>query len=242
MIFAFSTIYDKIKPTNKNCQGGTMKQLETKKVNIDNQEYQIIIERKNNKNTYLKVKEDLKIYITTNYFTTTRSLDQLIHKNIPQIKRMIETQTKKQPKEGEFQYLGQTYSSIYLNTVKDIEIGETHAFINPDLDLEKWYKKQAKPLFQQHLDTIYPVFDERIPYPKLKLRKMKTRWGVCNRKDNSITLNTELMKRRTELLDYVIIHELSHFVEFNHSANFWKVVGKYLPNYKQLRKELKNEC
>ena len=69
---------------------------------------------------------------------------------------------------------------------------------------------------------------------------MTTRWGVCNIRDNSVTLNTKLIEYDIEKLDYVIIHELSHFIHFNHSKSFWNQVEKYTPNYKQIRKELKD--
>ncbi len=68
---------------------------------------------------------------------------------------------------------------------------------------------------------------------------MKTRWGVCNKKDIVITLNSELIRYDISKLDYVIIHELSHFIHFNHSKSFWNLVSKYCPNYKQIKKELK---
>ena len=90
------------------------------------------------------------------------------------------------------------------------------------------------------LDYNYNLFDEKIPYPILKIRLMKTRWGVCNRRSNTVTLNTKLIEYSLEKLDYVIIHELSHFVHFNHSKNFWNLVSKYCPNYKLIRKELKD--
>jgi len=68
---------------------------------------------------------------------------------------------------------------------------------------------------------------------------MTSRWGVCNRKNKSITINTELVKKDLKYIDYVIIHELCHFVHFNHSSDFWKLVSKYCDNYKKLRKEMK---
>ena len=68
---------------------------------------------------------------------------------------------------------------------------------------------------------------------------MKTRWGVCNRKNNSVTLNLELIKKDHKYLNYVIVHELSHFVHFDHSRLFWQTVSKYCPEYKIVRKELK---
>ena len=68
---------------------------------------------------------------------------------------------------------------------------------------------------------------------------MKTRWGVCNTKNHNVTLNLELCRYNIECLDYVIVHEVSHFIEANHSKKFWAVVEKYYPNYKTVRKSLR---
>ena len=68
---------------------------------------------------------------------------------------------------------------------------------------------------------------------------MTTRWGVNNLTKKTITLNSELLKKDLDLLDYVIIHELCHFYEANHSANFWAHVAEYYPHYKEARRRLK---
>ncbi len=90
----------------------------------------------------------------------------------------------------------------------------------------------------EYLAVIKQSFNN-IPEFNIRLRNMKTRWGVCNTKDKIITLNTELLKRDIHLLDYVIIHEICHFYEANHSSKFWDHVSIYYPNYKLGRKELK---
>ena len=68
---------------------------------------------------------------------------------------------------------------------------------------------------------------------------MKTRWGVCNRSNNTITLNSNLIRYDESIIDYVIFHELSHFVHPNHSKNFWGLVEKYVSDYKVCRNILK---
>lgn len=209
------------------------------KYKIDNIEYEIIIIKKNNKNTYLRVKEDLKIYITTNYFTTKKSIKKLLDENIIQIKKMIETQTKKNIKNNYFNYLGNRYE-VFIDDIKEIKFLEDAIFVSSEKYLEKWLKEQIKTIFKKHLDYNYQMFEEKIPYPKLKIRNMKTRWGVCNKRDNSVTLNSKLIEFDLEKLDYVIIHELSHFIHFNHSKQFWQLVSKYQPNYKKIRKEMKD--
>ena len=85
----------------------------------------------------------------------------------------------------------------------------------------------------------YDKFTKKIPYPSLKIRKMTSRWGVCNIRTHEITLNLELIKRDVSYLDYVIIHEMSHLIHGDHSAAFWKLVGDNMPNYKKYREEMK---
>ena len=106
--------------------------------------------------------------------------------------------------------------------------------------VDKWLLNQIKDLFLKRLDYNYYLFKEKIPYPKLKIRLMKTRWGVCNRRSTTVTLNSKLIEYDIEKLDYVIIHELSHFIHFNHSKLFWETVSKYCTDYKRIRKELKD--
>ena len=71
---------------------------------------------------------------------------------------------------------------------------------------------------------------------------MKTRWGVCNKKSMTVTLNLELITKDVHLIDYVIVHELSHFKHMDHSKLFWEEVGMHYPYYKQARKELNSGC
>ena len=82
-------------------------------------------------------------------------------------------------------------------------------------------------------------FKENIKSPILKIRNMKSRWGVYNRRNHTITLNSKLIECDVEKIDYVIVHELCHIIHFNHSKGFWNLVSKYCPNYKMIRKEMR---
>lgn len=78
-----------------------------------------------------------------------------------------------------------------------------------------------------------------LDYTEIKFRKMKSRWGSCSSK-KVLTFNTELVKIKKELIDYVIVHELAHLKHMNHSKLFHSLVDKYLPNSKDYRRELRN--
>ena len=80
----------------------------------DEDEYEVIVEKKKtNKNTYIRVKEDLKIYVTTNYFTSDRAIKKLIEDNYNSIVRMINNQLKKKKSNEGFNYLGNYISSKF---------------------------------------------------------------------------------------------------------------------------------
>lgn len=207
------------------------------KFKIKNKEYDVEIVRKNNKNTYIRIKENGVIYVTTSYLSTKSYIEKLLLQNSEELEKMLEKQNKKQEKKEHFYYLGRYYDIIYMPT--DLEIVENRIYVKDEKTLNKWLKKEIVNIFQNRLEYWYNIFEENIPYPKLKIRTMKTRWGVCNKRDNSVTLNSELIKYEINELDYVIVHELSHFIHFNHSKNFWSLVSKYYPNYKQSRKKLK---
>lgn len=195
--------------------------------------YDVIIEKKNNKNTYIRVKDDLTIHVTTNYFTSKHSILMLLRNNHDSLISMIDEKLKQQEKENNFYYLGRKYDIIIVSTLKTIEFDEHHVYTKSMDSLNRWYKKEMKRLFKEKIDYYYNQFEEDIPYPILKIRKMKTRWGVCNKRDDSITLNSNLMKYDVSALEYVVVHELSHFVHFDHSKQFWNTVKKYYPNYKR---------
>lgn len=77
-----------------------------------------------------------------------------------------------------------------------------------------------------------------VTYGRITIRDQKTRWGSCSSKGN-LNFNWKLLAVPQELSDYVIVHELAHRLEMNHSPRFWAVVEQQLPDYKQLRQELK---
>lgn len=209
------------------------------KLEVNGTYYNIEIERKSsNRNTYIRVKKDLVVHVTTNKFTSTRAISKLIDDNYDKIVKMIEVQEKKKENNEGFYYLGKKYDVVYVSTC-DVSFGEEKVFLNKDIDIDKWYKKQAKTLFLEHFDRQYEMFSKRIPYPELKIRKMTSRWGVCNIRLKTITLNLELIKRDTKYLDYVIVHELAHLIHGDHSSRFWALVEENMPDYRKYREEMK---
>jgi len=76
-------------------------------------------------------------------------------------------------------------------------------------------------------------------YNKISIRNQKTRWGSCSR-NGSLSYNCKIFLFSKELTDYVIVHEICHLKEFNHSKKFWRLVEKTVPNYKEIIGKIRN--
>ncbi len=104
-------------------------------------------------------------------------------------------------------------------------------------------EEEIRRLSDEALTAIPPRVKEiaekmGVSYGRITIRNQKTRWGSCSSKGN-LNFNCQLMLLPEELRDYVIIHELCHRIEMNHSVRFWTEVERYCPQYMKLRKKLK---
>lgn len=199
-------------------------------------EYEII--RKKNKNIYFRVKEDLKLYVTAPMYLSIKSVEKLIQENEIPILKMYERQEEKSNDVGKFFFLGEKYYIEIKEAVEDVTFIENRVIAPSNDALEAFKAKSIAEIYERELNLCKRCFAS-LPEFTWKTRLMRTRWGVCNTKKKEITLNTLLIEKEVELIDYVIIHELCHFFEGNHSKDFWELVKSAYPNYKEARKKLK---
>lgn len=204
----------------------------------NNEEIEVVVIRKNNKNTYFRVKDDLKIYVTCPIFVSDKTIMNLIKENESAIMDMYNKVLAKSKDNDLFLYLGNKYHVVIDESISKVELKDNCVYAPSYEDLNKFYDSEVKRVFTEEVEIAKKCFTN-LPDFTLKFRKMTSRWGVCNRSKNIVTLNTELLKKEITLLDYVIIHELCHFYEGNHSKNFWHLVGQAYPNYKMAREKLK---
>lgn len=105
-------------------------------------------------------------------------------------------------------------------------------------ELKKFYLKEAEKLVPQRLELWSQTMQL---YPrKLSLRNQKSRWGSCSSR-GTLNINWRLMGAPIEILDYILVHELSHLKHMNHSTKFWELVEKHYPEYQKSEKWLKEK-
>jgi predicted metal-dependent hydrolase len=105
--------------------------------------------------------------------------------------------------------------------------------------VQAWLMRQAAAHFKLRMEHFAPLLG--VQWKKLRLSSAGTRWGSASA-DGSIRLNWRLIHFREPVIDYVVAHELSHLRVMDHSANFWNTVGTVVPDYQQLRAQLKEDA
>ena len=207
------------------------------KILIDNEEYEIIVNRKRIKNLYLRIKEENKIEVSANFYTTNKEILKIINDNKAFIIKANNKLKVNKLKPNKIMYLGDELSLIESDKTF---IDNNYIYAKSEEDAINYIYSLCYDVFKVRLERIMSMFDN-LPEFTLRVRKMKTRWGVCNKGSMTVTLNTELITKDVNLIDYVIVHELCHFKHMDHSPAFWNEVAKYYPYYKQARKELNNK-
>jgi predicted metal-dependent hydrolase len=175
-----------------------------------------VIKRRTTKHTYLRLKSETLIEISTNIYFTENDAKYLI-------------KNKKEWLEKRLQFL----KTNCLSSNEYYFLGTKYQMGNIKIDFDIFYKEKSKEILPKIVDK-YSNMMKLFP-TKLKYRKNKRVWGSCNYK-NEINFNIYLMKLPMELIEYVVIHELAHIKHKNHSKKFWNLVEYYCEDYKKREK------
>jgi len=129
----------------------------------------------------------------------------------------------------------QLIDDYLITTVRTSEIGDLRKS-RIKTYLEKWYINEAYQKLEEKVMRYSKII--RVSPREIKVRNYKTRWGSCDNKGR-LTFNFHLIKAPHEIVDYVVIHELCHMIQPNHSKFFWNEVARFDPSFKNHKKWLK---
>lgn len=117
---------------------------------------------------------------------------------------------------------------------------EKYKNMSENLPKPYYTENEIKEHIQKLCKEVYPYFEKLgVSYPTVLFRKMVSRWGSCHTQKGILTFNTNLMYAPPACVKYVVLHEFTHFLQPNHSKNFYNEMAKVCPNWKELRKKLK---
>lgn len=220
-----------------------------KEIRLDNVSLKYQITYKKNKNTYFYFKKQGYVQINASKYQKEKEILDFMKKNSNSfVKKYNKSLDLKTSAQG-YNIWGEEYNIIHESESKNLIIDhENHiikeAGINID-QLQLAYKnieknlllKEALKIKEKYLDN--KLVD--ISNIKIKTRNTSTRFGSCNYRLKTINLNLKLVHYNKKYLEYVFLHEIAHLVHQNHSSDFYSLLSKLCPNYKELKKELNNE-
>lgn len=210
----------------------------------------IVITKKKIKNIIIKIKPNGEVHISAPLRVSEKYLKELIEKKREWIEKklLLVTQNKKTSFDsGEsFVYLGFKYpievklsdkEYCFLSKEKFSIYLKENTLVNRKKLVDRWIREN----FYSYMIKRTMELGKVMGYTptQIKFRDMKTRWGSCNTLTRSITFNHQLYKKQLEVVDYVIIHELAHIPFPHHQKEFWNFVENFMPNWKEVRKKLK---
>lgn len=228
--------------------------MRTYNLNINNIDI-TIYKKKRVKNFYIKVKPPkAEVIVVTSYNFPNKEIQKYILQNMDKIIQMREKvmknykHTQKNYKNDEEHYLfGEKFilELIEDNSRSSIVKKENKIILKIFKDASIEVKEKAFNIFyKRELDKILPSLIREcesitgLKAREYRIKNMKTRWGSCNIQDKRVWINLNLAKKPIEGLKYVLIHELVHLIEKNHTKRFYDLVQSFYPNYKEVQKML----
>lgn len=235
--------------------------IEMEKINLESngRDLSFFLTKKSNiKRINLRVKEDLNIYVSAPKGVKREFISSFVSDSADWIegareriaKANDEKKLKAEKNKNRFLYLGQSYKIVFKNSnVNSVTLYDGAAYVYGKNSLGK-DKILENYLRQKGIGLIYTMLEEMgdilktvglCGFPEIKLRKMKSRWGSCHYTKNKIVLNTELFKKDIICIKYVLIHELCHFRQPNHSREFYDLLSSFMPEWKEIKRQLNSE-
>ncbi len=174
---------------------------------------EIKIVRSSRKTVSIQINQDLSVVVRAPRWVSKRELDLIIKEKEPWIIAQVEKLSAKKA----------AYEANRPTPLTTLELNEL--------------ADQALAVIPERVKYYAPIVG--VNYGRITIRNQRTRWGSCSGKGN-LNFNCLLMKTSPEIIDYVVVHELCHRKEMNHSAAFWKLVENVLPDYRERRKWLRD--
>ena len=228
-------------------------------VEVNGEKIYFYVQRKKVKNMNLKVHRDKTITVSIPMRLPIETAKKFVRSKANWIKKqqefydnyVEEKEDERLQNGGIVYFLGEKYEvKIMPSTKNEFKVtseclnlyikakyinNEEYIRKNYDLLLKEYLFKILEPLILKYQQQMQEF---GIPMPSVEIRQMKAAWGLCMPKRNKVKFNLNLIKTPIPCIEYVVVHELSHFKHPNHSKDFYNFVEMFLPDWKERKKRL----
>jgi predicted metal-dependent hydrolase len=230
-------------------------------IQILDKTFNFIIKRSSRRSLSMKFLSSDELQVNSPRFMPDFLIKQFIHKNTTWIEKHVEFMQKQTQDSffptfednSEIPFFGEKIP-LKITTDERAKIPRLyfpkntfHAVVHPDIT-QKQRKKQLNKLFRDwFMDHTKEKIHERVEnyaqkmnarYKNIRIKDVKGHWGSCSSKKN-LNFNYRIAMLPNEAIDYIVVHELCHLTEMNHSTRFWTLVEEWIPDHKKIRAELK---
>ena len=208
-------------------------------------ELKVEITYKRIKNLHLRVKDGI-VKVSSPMMVSKQRIMKFVNDNLDFINKQLNRQEIIKEKNDikindEIVVLNKKY--IVLSTSLKAKHSDHYIFVKENIDI----KKQIKKLFKSELEVImkektlkyFTLMNLNCSFPNLAIKDVKSKWGSYSKRKHEIIYSSNIIFNDESVYDYLVVHELAHILQYNHSKAFYDIVSKYCPNYKVLRKKLK---
>ena len=226
---------------------------ELRTVSGKERQFQYTLTRKTVKNLNMRVKPNGEIHVSANRFVPVKYIDEFVLSHEQTLSKALDKYEKirantLQPLQyvsGEkVRFLGEElHLLVEVAPIEGVDkigqflflrVKDTTDFSKKEKVMKKWFSKMQVEIFLEICKEIYPLFQPYgVKYPLVKIRNMKSRWGSCQPQKKIITLNGKMIAAPREAIEYVVLHEFAHFIHPNHSKDFYGLVEKLMPDWKE---------
>ena len=195
-------------------------------------EFEIKESKKAVKYLRLKVRQSGEISLSIPLRTKENHILEFLEKNLEWLRKTsAKIKAKNSAKnENQVEFLGSNYELIIDKNVSGVSIELFSIKAASKADFRRFCDQKAKELLNASIARFAPLIAR--PINHISFKHMRTRWGSCNKAKGYINLNLDLITKKKEFIEYVVLHELAHLVHANHSKDFYALISKHMPDYK----------
>lgn len=195
-------------------------------------EFEIKESKKAVKYLRLKVGQSGEISLSIPLRTKENHILEFLEKNLEWLRKTsAKIKAKNSAKnENQVEFLGSNYELIIDKKASGVSIELFSIKAASKADFRRFCDQKAKELLNASIARFAPLIAR--PINHISFKHMRTRWGSCNKAKGYINLNLDLITKKKEFIEYVVLHELAHLVHANHSKDFYTLISKHMPDYK----------